>query len=217
MLLIDNLSKSYHSRQVLAPVRFALPAGQCLGVVGENGSGKSTLLRLVAQIEKSDSGDILFGGRSVLGDRAFLRRNVGYVPQENDLMPELTARRLLKLWQSACGMRGPIPEQIMELMDLKPLLDWLPSELSGGMQRRVSIAMALMNDPKILIMDEATTGLDKDYTARLLDWLEQYLQKGGRMLWCSHHPQELERLCGGYLTLLPPEKRNPCPEAVTRV
>lgn len=215
MLEIHNLSKAYHGRQVLAPVRFFLPAGQCLGIVGENGSGKSTLLRLVAQIEKSDTGDILFGGSSILGDKQFLRRHVGYVPQDNDLMPELTARRQLKLWRSACGLSGPIPGRILELMDLQPLLDWLPSELSGGMQRRVSIAMALMNDPKLLIMDEATTGLDKDYTARLLDWLEGYLAKGGRMLWCSHHTQELDRLCGGLLTLRPPEKRDPVPEAVS--
>lgn len=217
MLEIQNLSKSYHGRQVLSPVRFFLPAGQCLGVVGENGSGKSTLLRLVAQIEKSDTGDILFGGKSVLGDKTFMRKCVGYVPQENDLMPELTVRRQLKLWQSACGLSGPIPGEIMELMDLQPLLDWLPSELSGGMQRRASMAMALMNKPKLLIMDEATTGLDKDYTARLLDWLEDYLAKGGRMLWCSHHKQELDRLCGCYLTLQPPEKRTPVPEAVSGI
>jgi len=207
MFQVENLSKSYHGRQVLSPVGFFLPAGQCLGVVGENGSGKSTLLRLVAQIERPDGGDILFGGQSVLGDKAFLRKCVGYVPQDNDLMPELTARRQLMLWRGACGLRGPIDGEIMELLDLKPLLDWLPSELSGGMQRRVSFAMALMNEPKILIMDEATTGLDKDYTERILQWLEGYLAKGGRMLWCSHHAQELNRLCGGLLTLQSPEKQ----------
>lgn len=214
MLEINGLSKSYHGRQVLAPVRFVLPAGQCIGVVGENGSGKSTLLRLVAQIEKSDTGDIRFGGKSVLGDKLFMRECVGYVPQDNDLMPELTVQQQLKLWQSACGLSGPIPGELMDLMDLQPLLKWLPSELSGGMQRRVSIAMALMNNPKFLIMDEATTGLDKDYTARLLLWLEDYLAKGGRMLWCSHHRQELDRLCGGYLTLMPPEKRTVIPEVI---
>ncbi len=199
MLQIKGLCKSYHGRQVLPPVGFSLPAGQCLGITGENGCGKSTLLRLLAQVEKPDSGDIFFQGRSVLGDRKFLRQNVGYVPQGSDLMPDLTVQQQLRLWQSACGLPGEIPQWLYQLLDLEELLKARTQNLSGGMQRRVSIAMALMNQPKILIMDEATTGLDREYTARLLSWLETWLAKGGRMLWCSHHPQEIQRLCGSCL------------------
>ena len=80
MLEIRQLCKSYDGRQVLSPVSFVLPPGQCLGLAGRNGSGKSTLLRLIAQIEKPDGGDVLWQGRSVLGDRRFLRRELGYVP-----------------------------------------------------------------------------------------------------------------------------------------
>ena len=208
LIVCQDVSLGYEGQSVLTGLNLTIRAGDYLCIVGDNGSGKSTLLRLVAQIEKSDAGDIRFAGKSVLGDRAFLRQCVGYVPQENDLMPDLTVERQLKLWQSACGLSGPIPPWLMELMDLQPLLKWYPRELSGGMQRRVSIAMALMNNPKILIMDEATTGLDKDYTERLLSWLETYLAGGGRMLWCSHHRQELDRLCGGFLPLTP-SKTNP--------
>ena len=78
MLEVRGLCKSYGGRQVLAPVSFALPPGQCLGLAGSNGSGKSTLLRLIAQIQRPDSGEILLDGRSVLGDRQFLRRRLGY-------------------------------------------------------------------------------------------------------------------------------------------
>ena len=201
MLEICQLSKSYRGRQVLTPVSFCVPAGRCLGITGENGSGKSTLLRLVAQVEKPDGGDIRFDGRSILGDRRFLRKYVGYVPQNSDLMPDITAGEQLRLWRSACGSTGQIPEWLMELMDLQPLMNKRTQELSGGMQRRVSIAMALMNEPQILIMDEATTGLDQVYTARLLDYLEAFLAQGGRMLWCSHHPAELRRLCGSYIQI----------------
>lgn len=203
MLEIAQLCKSYHGRQVLPPVDFFLPAGQCLGITGENGSGKSTLLRLVVQIERPDSGDVRFAGRSILGDRAFLRKNIGYVPQQNDLMQDLTAGQQLSLWRSACGRSEPMPAYLNELLDLEPLLKVKTRELSGGMQRRVSIAMALMNDPRILVLDEATTGLDKDYTGRFLDYLELYLKKGGRILFCSHHAPELERLCGSCLRLTP--------------
>ena len=196
MLEIDGLCKSYHGRTVLEPVRFFLPEGQCLGVTGDNGSGKSTLLRLLAQVERPDSGDVRYRGRSVLGDRNFLRRCVGYVPQHNDLMQELTVRRQLQLWQSACGLKEPLSEELSQLLGIEPMLNKTIRTLSGGMQRRVSIAMALMSRPEILIMDEATVGLDREYRMGLLNWLEGYLDRGGRLLWCSHDPEELDRLCG---------------------
>ena len=95
MLEIRRLCKSYEGRQVLSPVSFVLPPGQCLGLAGHNGSGKSTLLRLIAQIEKGDGGDILYGGRSVLGNRQFLRKMLGYAPQSPGLAQELTVYQQL--------------------------------------------------------------------------------------------------------------------------
>ena len=201
MLHIDGLCKSYDGRKILEPVSFFLPAGYCLGVTGANGAGKSTLLRLIAQVEKADGGRVLFEGKAVLGDRQFLRKHVGYVPQHNDLMEDLTVRQQLKLWQSACGLRGPLPEDLMHLLGIHPMLRKRIRTLSGGMQRRVSIAMALMNKPSILILDEATAGLDQDYRLAFLEYLEGYLRSGGRILLCSHDPQELEKLCGSYLHL----------------
>ena len=73
--------------------------------------------------------------------------------------------------------------------------------LSGGMKRRVSIAMALLAYPEVLIMDEATTGLDKEYCEKLMDWLENYLHRGGSIIWCSHHREELTRLCGACIQI----------------
>ena len=201
MLEVDGLCKSYHGHQVLTPVRFVLPAGACIGITGENGAGKSTLLRLLAQTERPDGGDIRYKGDSVLGDRKFLRQKLGYVPQQSELMEELTVRQQLKLWQSASGAEDAFPKDIMELLDIGPMLKKPVSALSGGMQKRVSIAMALMRQPEILVMDEATTGLDPDHRERLLCWLEGYLARGGRIVWCSHDQGELERLCGGCLHL----------------
>ena len=202
MLEICQLCKSYGGRRVLCPVSFVLPPGQCLGLAGHNGSGKSTLLRLIAQIERPDGGDVLYEGRSVLGNRQFLRKMLGYVPQSAELARELTVRQQLRLWQAACGLSGPFPEDVLDLLGLEPLLKASIRTLSGGMAQRVSIALALLNRPRVLLMDEAASGLDGGYVPRLLDWLEgTYLPGGGSLIWCSHHPEELERLCGAVLTL----------------
>lgn len=201
MLEVRQLCRSYGGRQALAPVSFVLPPGQCLGLAGSNGSGKSTLLRLIAQIEKPDSGDVLFEGRSVLGDRKFLRRQLGYVPQSAELARELTVKQQLHLWQAACEASGPLPGEILELLGLEPLLKKPVRALSGGMAQRLSIALALLSRPRVLLMDEATSGLDGSYVPQLLDWLERFVAGGGSLVWCSHHPEELERLCGAVLRL----------------
>lgn len=202
MLEVRQLCKSYGGRQVLAPASFVLPPGQCLGLAGSNGSGKSTLLRLLAQIQRPDSGDVLFQGRSVLGDRHFLRQELGYVPQSAELARELTVEQQLDLWRRACDLTGPTPPEVLELLGLEPLQNKPIRALSGGMAQRVSIALALLARPQVLLMDESTAGLDQDYVPRLLDWLEGvYLPGGGSVIWCSHHPAELERLCGAVLRL----------------
>lgn len=201
MLEARGLCKSYGGRQVLAPISFVLPPGQCLGLAGSNGSGKSTLLRLLAQVQRPDGGDVLYQGRSVLGDRQFLRRTLGYAPQSAELVPELSVERQLILWQRACGLSGPLPGDVLELLGLEPLLRRPIRALSGGTAQRVSIALALLPRPRVLLMDESTAGLDGDYVPRLLDYLESFLAGGGSLVWCSHHPQELERLCGAVLHL----------------
>lgn len=201
MLEIRQLCKRYGGRQVLSPASFVLPTGQCLGLAGSNGSGKSTLLRLIAQIEKPDGGDIIYEGKSVLGDRRFLRHTLGYVPQSAELARELTVKQQLLLWQSACEGYGPLPGDVLELLGLEPLLKMPIRALSGGMAQRVSIALALLPRPRVLLMDEATSGLDGSYVPQLLDWLEGFVAGGGRLVWCSHHPAELERLCGAVLRL----------------
>ena len=201
MFIARDITKSYHGRTVLEGVSFALPAGYCLGVTGRNGSGKSTLLRILAQVDAPDRGDILFGGRSVLRDRQFLRKHLGYVPQNCDLMPDLTARQQLELWQAACGCRGPLPGTVAEFLDFPELERVKIGEMSGGMQRRVSIAMALSTQPEILVMDEATAGLDSRFREGLLTWLEDYMKNGGCIVWCSHLAQENARLCGTVLPL----------------
>lgn len=201
MLQIDGLCKSYGGRQVLAPVSFFLPQGSCIGITGGNGAGKSTLLRLIAQTEKPDGGNILYRGKSVLRDSAFLRQELGYVPQEPGLMEDMTVGQQLKLWYSACGLGGPLPKDILCLLDVDQLLKSRIATLSGGMRQRVSITMALLNRPSVLLLDEACSGLDEHYRKIFLSFLEEFLTDGGRIVLCTHDKDELRQLCGSTLHL----------------
>lgn len=209
MLEARGVCKSYRGVRVLLPVSFRLDPGECLGLSGPNGSGKSTLLRLLAQTERPDSGQVLFRGRDVRGDRQFLRKSLGYVPQDSELAPELTGAQQLRLWKAACGLRGPLPGEISGLLDLGPLMDRRIGEMSGGMQKRVSLAMALAAGPEVLILDEVTAGLDAEFTEALLGHLEKFLREGGCAVWCSHRENELDRLCRKRLRL---EAGRPVPD-----
>lgn len=201
LLEVQGLCKSYRGVQALWPVSFRLEAGECLGVAGANGSGKSTLLGLVAQAQRPDGGRVLFRGRDAAGDRRFPRVHLGYVPQDVRLSPELTAGEQIALWRAACGLRGGLQPELEALLGLGPLLRRRTGELSGGMQRRVSIAMALSTGRDVLVMDEATAGLDEAYREGLLAWMEGFLSRGGCAVWCTHHAGELERLCTRCLTI----------------
>lgn len=202
MLEAVGLTKRYGARVALAPVSLRLEPGTCLGLAGANGSGKSTLLALLAQTLRPDGGDIRFQGRSVRGDRAFLRAHVGYVPQRTALLGELTVREQLDLWGRSCGLRRrALPKELQELLGLEELLGQRAGRLSGGMQKRVSIAMALMTGPEYLLMDEAFAALDARYRSRLAVWLRGHLARGGAVLWCSHEPSELTDLCDQAMVL----------------
>ncbi len=202
MLEVRGLCKSYRrTGGVLSPVSFTLEPGQCLGVAGTNGSGKSTLLRLIAQVEKPEAGRVLFRGRDVSGWRDFPRRHLGYVPQALELASGLTAGEQLALWRAACGQRGGVSEELAAMLGLESLLHRRIGTLSGGMQRRVSLAMALSTGRDVLVMDEATAGLDESYRENLLAWTEAFLTRGGCAVWCTHLDDELERLCTSCMTL----------------
>lgn len=193
MLRAEGLCKTYCGRDVLRGVTFGVPAGCALAIVGENGSGKSTLLRLLSGMERPDDGHIYYEGRSVLGDRAFLRRHVGYVPQTPLLDDALTVSQQLSLWSCACGCARDAESEA--LLGIEPLSSCRVRTLSGGEAQRLSIAMALQSKPDILLMDEATNGLDSAFAEALLQYLEAHLARGGVLVWATHRMDEVQRLC----------------------
>ena len=200
MIEVDRISKAYGRRQVLSQISFHIEAGQCVGIAGANGCGKSTLLAILAGAMKPDGGKILYQGKPV--DNGRYRRETGYVPQGNPLLEELTVQDNLKLWYkgSEKEWKRERDSGIIAVLELGPLLKTAAGKLSGGMKRRLSLACALVNHPRFLILDEPGAALDVVCKEEIRQYLADYLKQGGTALMTSHEERELS-LCDRLLLM----------------
>lgn len=201
MLSVRNISKIYENNIILQDISFDLNNGEILGLVGKNGSGKSTIISIIAQTIKPDKGEIFYNNTNVLGDKKFLRQYIGYVPQSNSLISELTVYEQLKLWKYITGRDILNDKGLCQMLGLDEMFKKKIYKLSGGMKKRVSFALALAETPPILLMDEAFSALDELYKLRLIDWFKMYKKRGGCALWCSHDKNELDILCDKIITI----------------
>jgi ABC-type multidrug transport system ATPase subunit len=184
----QNLSKAYKGVKALQNFNLTLTPG-ILGLLGPNGAGKSTLMRMLATITKPTEGTILWNGRDVAKDPEAIRSTLGYLPQDFGVYPNLSAQEFLEYMAAIKGMSGEQARQkISELLDLVNLREAAHRPLggySGGMKQRVGIAQALLNDPKLLIVDEPTVGLDPEERARFRNLLADL--SGDRIIILSTH------------------------------
>lgn len=202
MLSVRNISKVYEDNIILQDISFDLNSGEILGLVGKNGSGKSTMISIIAQTIKPDKGEILYNNANVLGDKKFLREYIGYVPQSDSLISELTVYEQLKLWKYITGRDVLNDKGLCQMLGLDEMFKKKIYKLSGGMKKRVSFALALAETPPILLMDEAFSALDELYKLKLIEWFKMYKKRGGCALWCSHDKNELDILCDRIITVI---------------
>ena len=184
-------------------VSFTVAAGSCVGVLGPNGAGKSTLLNICLGVRRQDSGTVNLMGHVMPEAALAARARIGVVPQKDMLDPDFTCAENLAVYARYFGLSAA-PEKITQLLDFAGLSarNTTPiGHLSGGMQRRLVLARALINDPEIIFLDEPTTGLDPQ--ARHLIWERlQTLQEAGRtLLLTTHFMEEAERLCDRILVM----------------
>lgn len=201
----QGLFKRYGSSTVVDDLSFSIAAGECLGVIGPNGAGKTTTIRMCLGLTAPDAGSITAFGMPMPQEALAIKAQMGVVNQNDTLDPDFSCAENLLVYGRYFGMKAAdikarIP-QLLEFASLTSKASSKPGELSGGMKRRLSLARALVNDPKLLLLDEPTTGLDPQ--ARHLMWerLQMLLQQGKSILLTTHFMDEAERLCSRLLVL----------------
>jgi len=205
LVRVEHLSKRYGDSTVVDDLSFEIGPGECLGVIGPNGAGKTTTIRMCLGLCAPDSGSIHALGLQMPQDALAIKAQLGVVSQMDTLDPDFSCAENLLVYGRYFGMRDAqirarIPA-LLEFASLSAKANARPGELSGGMKRRLSLARALVNDPKLLLLDEPTTGLDPQ--ARHLMWerLQLLLGQGKSILLTTHFMDEAERLCHRLLVL----------------
>ncbi len=196
MLKIQNLSKFYGDRLVIENINLDIPQGEVYGLLGPNGAGKTTIINIICNLLQPDSGVIAIDGEPISDTTKAL---IGIAPQENLLYESLTCAENLQFFAALYGLRGKVKAQrvqaCLEAVNLADRAQSLVENLSGGMKRRMNMAIALIHNPKLVILDEPTTGLDIEARYEIWELIKQLRAQGTTLLLTTHMLEEAERLC----------------------
>ena len=194
---ICRISKKYGKNQVLRDVSFPFGAGEAVGIVGVNGSGKSTLLRILAGVQKADSGQFFWRGTELLSGGA--GGLVSYVPQGTPLIEELSAYDNLRLWYEKDALEESLTHGMLRELGVDEFLKKSAKKLSGGMRKRLSVGCAIANDPEIMLLDEPMTALDLVAKEKLMNYFHGFGRGGGAIILVTHDTEELQNCKRCYL------------------
>ncbi len=181
ILEVENISKSYGKLKVLDNVSFNISEGEYVALIGKNGAGKTTLLNLLLGLVNPDSGSIKFFGKEIENNLTYVLNKIGIVFQQHTLDFDLSVTKNLKFYADVHGMDKSISlkriNDLLERFELNKFENYKARNLSGGMKRRLEIARALLKEPKILILDEATSGLDPSTRQQILSDLKKLIEE----------------------------------------
>ncbi len=194
MVDVRNLVKSYHHKTVVNNVSFAVRQAEIFGVLGPNGAGKTTTLEMIEGIRTPDSGTAIVAGLDVRRQKSAVQRVIGVQLQATTLFPELTLLETLKFFASLYP-KALDPRQLLSEVALEEKPRAYPQDLSGGQRQRLALAIALVNDPQVLFLDEPTAGLDPQSRRMLWDIVLRLREQGKTILLTTHFMDEAQLLC----------------------
>ena len=191
---VTGIKKAYARKKVLTDITFSLGAGSCAAILGSNGSGKSTLLSILAGVRGADGGSFFYQGSDLLRHPRQIPKVLGYVPQGDPLLEELTAWDNLRMWYDRETLKRELSEGVLRLLGVDSFLKTPVRRMSGGMKKRLSIGCAVVSRPGILLLDEPSAALDPVCKENIRAFLDVYRKEGGIVLMATHDAQDLE-LC----------------------
>ncbi|SEN87528.1 ABC-2 type transport system ATP-binding protein [Amphibacillus marinus] len=200
MFEVEELRKKFKTTTAVDGVNLYLEKGESVGLLGPNGAGKSTTISMMSTLLSPTDGDVRYNGKSILKQPEIIRPVLGMVPQEIALYEELTALENMKFFGRVYGLSGKkLDNKVAEVLELVGLEDRKKDKIknySGGMKRRINIAVALLHEPEVLIMDEPTVGIDPQSRSYILEMVKNLnREKGMTVLYTSHYMEEVEKLC----------------------
>jgi ABC-2 type transport system ATP-binding protein len=199
ILVADSLIKAFGDLKAVNGVSFHIGEGETYGLLGPNGAGKTTTISMVTGLLTIDSGSVVVAGEDIKTNSTRGRAAIGLVPQDLAIYPDLTAEENLAFFGRLYGMAGEdLSHRVSEVLDvigLSERKDDLTKEYSGGMQRRLNIGIGLLHQPRLLILDEPTVGVDPQSRNAILEAVEELSRAGMAVLYTTHYMEEAERLC----------------------
>jgi ABC-2 type transport system ATP-binding protein len=196
---IDGVTKSFGYKIALKNVAFSVPSGQICGLLGPNGAGKTTLFRLLMGILKASEGKLLIDGRDAFEDRVEVKRLIGFLPDEPLFYSYLSGYEVLELSAAMHGLEvraamdriGPIIAKLRLLQDINNYAE----DYSRGMKKKLGLLLAMLHEPKLLVLDEPTNGLDVESTHLFYDLIFETAQRGTTVLFSTHLMDHVTKLC----------------------
>lgn len=199
LLAVDNLVKKYGDLTAVDLLSFDVEPGEAFGLLGPNGAGKSTTMMMICGLLAADYGEVRLEGRRLDRTRPESRQQMGVVPQDLAIYPDLTARENLMFFGSLYHLSGSKlrrkVDDVLEQVGLTARADDLTETFSGGMKRRLNFAAAVMHDPVLLILDEPTVGVDPQSRAHLIECIRSLQQSGTAIIYASHYMEEVQVVC----------------------
>lgn len=200
LVRFSGVSKSFGKTVAVDNLSFIIPSGVIFGLLGPNGAGKTTTISMLSGLFPPDRGEIEVNGMSILGQEAQrAKASMGVVPQEIALYSTLSARENLHFWGRLYGLGGSKlksrTDAVLQLVGLTERAGEAISTYSGGMKRRINIAAGLLHNPRLLLLDEPTVGVDPQSRRAILDTIKNLKTEGMTVLYTSHYMEEVSELC----------------------